>query len=161
MVSSMHGLLGLRYDIVLEESCFIEIPKDENAVFNASCCNDMKVVYFKPQPSSGASSLSSYGISTKPTLDAAFYADLILKSLDAVNTMKNSGSWPSLSVSRCADYTSDAATARSLDLVSALKSSSSPDLWGKMMFESNGHSYMSFKVDVHLHKVLDGSSTER
>ena len=122
----------------------------------------MNVVYFKPQPSSGASSLSSsYGISMTPTIDAAFYADLTLKSLDAVNTMKSSGSWPSLSVSKCADYTSDAPTERSLDLVSAIKSSSSPDLWGKMMFESNGHSFMEFKLDVHLYKALDGSLTER
>ena len=122
----------------------------------------MKIVYFKPQLPSGASSLSSYGISmNSTTIDAAFYVDLTLKSLDAVNAMKNSGSWPSLSVSRCADYTSDAATERSLDLVSALKSSSSPDLWGKMMFESNGHSYMSFKVDVHLHKAIDGFLSER
>ena len=141
----------------------------------------MSIVYFKPKtPASGGyQQLSNkYGVAMTPHIEAAFYTDLILKTLDGVNNMKSDGSWPQLSYSKCADYTSNEPTERSLDLLSAievmlkskykmyntiefLKASSSPDLWGSMMFKSNGHSYMDFKLEVHLYKAMDGSLMER
>jgi len=146
-----------------EQFAWFAGTKDENAEFDATCCNDMSIVYFKPKtPASGGyQQLSNkYGVAMTPHIEAAFYTDLILKTLDGVNNMKNDGSWPQLSYSKCADYTSNEPTERSLDLLSAIEASSSPDLWGSMMFKSNGHSYMDFKLEVHLYKAMDGSLME-
>ena len=34
-------------------------------------------------------------------------------------------------------------------------------VWGKMILESNGLSYMDFKVDVDVNKAIDGVLNER
>ena len=36
-----------------------------------------------------------------------------------------------------------------------------PMIWGKMMLESNGLSYMDFKLQVDLNKAMDGMLKER
>ena len=34
-------------------------------------------------------------------------------------------------------------------------------VWGKMILESNGLSYMDFKVDIDVNKAIDGVLIER
>ena len=60
------------------------------ASFDAGCCNDMKVVFFKPKMSEGqySSMNSSYGDTAIPGIDAGFYIDLSARAIDAVESMK-------------------------------------------------------------------------
>ena len=74
------------------------------ASFDARCCNNMKVVFFKPKMPEGqnnslSSSLgdiqgqynstnSSLGDTAIPGLEAGFYIDLSARAIDAVESMK-------------------------------------------------------------------------
>jgi len=146
-----------------EQFAWFAGTKDEESSFDATCCNDMKVIFFKPMMPSGSqysSLLTSYGVAVKPGIEAAFYVDLGARAISAVEDMKNDGSWPDMTYTKCKDYTSETPTPRSLDLVSAMKSSSVPKMWGDMMLSQNGHSYMSFQLEVSMNKAMDGTLEE-
>ena len=68
----------------------IPLNQDETASFDASCCIDMKVVFFKPKMPEGQfnSMKSSYGVTATPGIEAGFYMDLSARSIDAVESMK-------------------------------------------------------------------------
>ena len=57
---------------------------------------------------------------------------------------------PEMTYYKCEDLADGVTNIRNLDLVEALQSSPSPDMWGNMIFESNGKSRMDFTIDVHL-----------
>ena len=60
------------------------------ASFDAGCCHDMKVVFFKPEMPEGqySSTKSSHGDSAIPGIEAGFYIDLSARAIDAVESMK-------------------------------------------------------------------------
>ena len=64
--------------------------QEESATFDAGCCADMKVVFFKPKIPEGQfnSIKSSYGVTATPGIEAGFYMDLTARSIDAVESMK-------------------------------------------------------------------------
>ena len=66
--------------------------QEESATFDAGCCADMKVVFFKPKMPEGQynSMKSSYGITATatPGIEAGFYMDLTARSIDAVESIK-------------------------------------------------------------------------
>ena len=72
---------------------------------------------------------------------------MLIKCLD--------GSWPEMAYTRCSEFPGGQPTARSLDLMSALKMSGVADVWGQTHFSSNGESRMDFTLKVHLHKAKD------
>ena len=81
-----------------------------------------KVTFFKPAiPDGNWNDLQSvYGVAVTPTIEAAFYADLVARSVAAVESMKNSGSWPSMEYIKCSDYSGDIPITRNVDLMTAL-----------------------------------------
>lgn len=92
-------------------------------MFDPSCCKDMKVVFFKPQKADGQylSIVSSYGLTGTPGIEAGFYLDLTVKAIDAVESLKKSGSWPNLAYTKCSQFGSDTPIQRSLNLASAIQ----------------------------------------
>ena len=60
------------------------------ADFDAGCCTDMKVVFFKPKiPEGQYNSLKSpYSITAIPSIEAGFYMDLSARAIDAVESLK-------------------------------------------------------------------------
>ena len=60
------------------------------ASFDARCCHDMKVVFFKPKMPEGQnnSTNSSFGDTAIPGIEAGFYMDLSARAIDAVESMK-------------------------------------------------------------------------
>ena len=60
------------------------------ASFDAGCCHDMNVVFFKPRmPEGQYNSLNSaYGDNAILGIDAGFYMDLSARAIDAVGSMK-------------------------------------------------------------------------
>ena len=52
------------------------------ANFDAGCCTDMKIVFFKPKMK------SLFNITAMPSIEAGFYMDLSARSIDAVESMK-------------------------------------------------------------------------
>ena len=60
------------------------------ANFDAGCCNDMKVVFFKPKmPEGQYNSINSFnGVTAIPGIEAGFYIDLSARAIDAVESMK-------------------------------------------------------------------------
>ena len=74
------------------------------ASFDAGCCHDMKVVFFKPKMPEGQknsmnsslgdtqehynSTKSSHGDTAIPGIEAGFYMDLSARAIDAVESMK-------------------------------------------------------------------------
>ena len=100
----------------------------------------MKVVFFKPKMPEGQFNPMNWhhGITATPGIEAAFYMDVSARSIDAVESMKKyffrsrvyvitivftlrSGSWPSMTYTKCSEFTSKKPTLRSLNLVSAIK----------------------------------------
>ena len=69
---------------------FFHFLQDETATFDASCCNDMKVIFFKPQMPEGQfiSMKASYGVTATPGIEAAYYMDLGARAIEAVERMK-------------------------------------------------------------------------
>ena len=72
--------------------CFIKhlFNQEESATFDAGCCADVKVVFFKPKMPEGQfdSIKSSYGVTATPGIEAGFYMDLTARSIDAVESLK-------------------------------------------------------------------------
>ena len=98
--------------------------QDEESIFDATCCNDSNVIFFKPMiPNGGqySSLLTTYGVTVKPGIEAAFYVDLGVRAISAVEDMKADGSWPAMTYKKCKDYASETPAPRTLDLVSAMK----------------------------------------
>ena len=64
--------------------------QDVTASFDARCCHDMEVVFFKPKIPEGQynSMLSSYGETAIPGIEAGFYMDLSARAIDAIESMK-------------------------------------------------------------------------
>ena len=60
------------------------------ASFDAGCCHDMKVVFFKPKvPEGQDNSLNSaYRDTAIPGIEAGFYMDLSARAINAVESMK-------------------------------------------------------------------------
>ena len=71
--------------------CFIKhlFNQEESATFDAGCCADMKVVFFKPKmPEGQYNSIWRHGVTATPGIEAGFYFDLTARSIDAVESMK-------------------------------------------------------------------------
>ena len=67
--------------------------KSDQPSFDATCCSDMRVLFFNPEQASsdGLRKMKRLGLSEEPLLESAFYADLTAKSLSAVSKMKKGG----------------------------------------------------------------------
>ena len=89
------------------------------------------------------------------------YFSVYVTVITVIVDILRSGSWPAMTYTKCSEFTSETPTPRSLNLVSAIKASSVPMVWGKMMLESNGLSYMDFKLHVDVNKAMDGMLKER
>ena len=59
------------------------------ASFDAGCCHDMKVVFFKPKMPEGQYiyTKSSHGDTAIPGIEAGFYMDLSARAINAVESM--------------------------------------------------------------------------
>ena len=62
---------------------------------------------------------------------------------------------------KCSQFSADQPIERSLDLMSALKVSGVPDVWGKFHFTTNGETHMDFTLKIHLQKAMDYSLVDR
>ena len=64
--------------------------QDETANFDAECCTNIKVVFFKPKKPDRHynSTNSTHGVIAIPGIEAAFYMDLSARAIDAVKSMK-------------------------------------------------------------------------
>ena len=60
------------------------------AIFDAGCCTDMKIVFFKPKMPEGQydSMKFLYNVTAMPSIEAGFYMDLSARAIDAVESMK-------------------------------------------------------------------------
>ena len=70
-------------------------------------------------PDANALSVTSYGVTAGPLMDAAFYVELGARAVETVERMKRWGAWPSMEYTTCGDYTKP--VLRSLNLLSGLK----------------------------------------
>ena len=66
-----------------------------------------------------------------------------------------------MTYTKCSQYTGEEPTARSVNLLSALRDSRTQDVWGEMHISSNGESHMSFMLNIHLYRAMDNSLIER
>jgi hypothetical protein len=64
----------------------------------------------------------NYGLEGKPDIDVAFYFDTTMMGMKAVSSMKEAGTWPSISYTRCNDYIETDPILRTVDLKTAIKS---------------------------------------
>ena len=56
-------------------------------------------------PDANALSVTSYGVTAGPLMDAAFYVELGARAVETVERMKRWGAWPSMEYTTCGDYT--------------------------------------------------------
>ena len=66
-----------------------------------------------------------------------------------------------MTYTKCSQFSADQPIERSLDLMSALKVSGVPDVWGNFHFSTNGETHMDFTLKIHLQKAMENSLTER
>ena len=66
-----------------------------------------------------------------------------------------------MTYTKCTEFSGGEPIERSLDLMSALKMSGVPDVWGTMHLSTNGESHMEFTLKVHLMKTMENSLAER
>ena len=80
-------------------------------------------MFFKPHKAEGQypSIVSSVGLSATPDIEAGFYLDVTVRAVDAVERLKQSGSWPDLTYTKCSQYTGDTPVQRSLNLAAAIQ----------------------------------------
>ena len=82
-------------------------------------------MFFKPHKAEGQypSIVSSVGLSATPDIEAGFYLDVTVRAVDAVESLKRSGSWPDLTLTytKCSQYTGDTPVQRSLNLAAAIQ----------------------------------------
>ena len=83
----------------------------------------MKVFFFKPVKGEGqySSIATSSGLTAKPGIEAGFYVDITLRTIDAVENLKQSGTWPNLEYTKCSQYNTDTPIQRSLNLAAAFQ----------------------------------------
>ena len=83
----------------------------------------MQVVFFKPTMTDGQynSIKTIYGVTASPGIEAGFYFDLTVRAVDAVESLKRSGSWPDLAYTKCSQFTGDTPVQRSLNLAAAFQ----------------------------------------
>ena len=81
---------GTKVGWYLEYFIKLLFNQEESATFDAGCCADMRVVFFKPKMPEGQfdSIKSSYGVTATPGIEAGFYMDLTARSIDAVESLK-------------------------------------------------------------------------
>ena len=98
--------------------------QEPDAEFDTGCCQDMQVTFFSPITPASAkirSYKNRYGLVAEPVIDAAFYFDLVVKSLAAVQVMKDRNSWPPIHYIKCNDSFSSGDIERNLDLREAME----------------------------------------
>ena len=98
--------------------------QEPDAEFATGCCHDMQVTFFSPVTPASAKIRSykdRYGLVAEPLIDAAFYFDLVVKSLAAVQVMKDRNSWPPIHYIKCNDSFSSGDIERNLDLHEAME----------------------------------------
>ena len=66
-----------------------------------------------------------------------------------------------MTYTKCSQFSGGEPIERSLDLMSALKTSGVQDVWGNFHFSTNGESHMDFRLNVHLHQALENALAER
>ena len=81
-----------------------------------------QVVYLYPVPGPGnmLASMQAAGLQARPDLEAAFYFDLTVTAVTAVNSRKVAKQWPDLQLTKCSQ-TAAPPPSRSVDLLTALK----------------------------------------
>ena len=57
---------------------------------DATCCTDMKIIFFYPKKSDSGQMdmMRGHGLTVEPLIESAFYADLTSKAVSAVSQMK-------------------------------------------------------------------------
>ena len=66
-----------------------------------------------------------------------------------------------MTYTKCSEFAGGQPIERSLDLMSALKVSGVPDIWGNFHFSTNGETHMDFTLKVNLQKAMDYSLVDR
>jgi hypothetical protein len=75
-----------------------------------------------PVPGNNLKKVQGAGLQAMPEIEAGFYNDLVTKAVKAVYNMKQSQTWPALTVSKCTENMfKSAPIIRTLDLVSTFK----------------------------------------
>ena len=64
---------------------------------------------------------NTYGVTASSGIEAGFYFDLTVRAIDAVESMKISGTWPDISYTKCSQYSGDTPIQRSLNLAAAIQ----------------------------------------
>lgn len=64
---------------------------------------------------------STYGVTASSGVEAGFYFDLTVRAIDAVESMKTSGTWPDLAYTKCSQYSDFTPIQRSLNLAAAIQ----------------------------------------
>ena len=82
-----------------------------------------QVLFIKPEPVDGVVDLlrDEYGVPSTPPIEVAFYVDLGIKAVLAVNKMMSDGSWPSLDYTKCREKSDYNPIMRNLNLVAAMQ----------------------------------------
>ena len=79
----------------------------------------MQVTFFSPVTPDSAkmkSYKSRYGLVAEPAIDAAFYFDLVGKSLAGIQAMKDKNLWPTMEYTKCNDSSSSVTLERNFYL---------------------------------------------
>ena len=115
----------------------------------------MHLTFFSPVTPASAkirSYKSRYGLVAEPVIDAAFYFDLVVKSLAAVQVMKDGNTWPAIHHSKCNDSSSSVPLQRNIDLQGAMEVTNIIHFITEIFSSSSDSNFCLFR-DGETHKM--------
>ncbi|CAG0922471.1 unnamed protein product [Notodromas monacha] len=161
-VATAENMFGKKY-------AWFALTKDTAGLSCASCRN-ATLVYMRPTPTAAefAGKVQQLGqangLTATPTIDAAFYFDIILTAFRAVTKLVDDGSFKNYTVTTCAAYDKNAQPLdrMTIDLRAAAKAMTSnpaTDLtYGRFVWDRNGKSFQELKLTLDKFKFSSGAA---
>ncbi|XP_046384858.1 ionotropic receptor 25a [Ischnura elegans] len=125
-------------------------------------CSNATVLLVKPEPDQGsrvrlADLKTTYSLTAEPELDAAFYFDLILRTIVAVNSMLQDVEWrTAVPYVTCDDYEETEPPVRTdLNLWKYMEEADITPSYAPISIEGNGQSLMEFSMKLEKVSIVN------
>ncbi|XP_071447959.1 ionotropic receptor 25a [Hetaerina americana] len=125
-------------------------------------CSNATVLLVKPEPEQSsrlrlADLKTTYSLTAEPELDAAFYFDLVLRTIVAVNAMLQDVDWKTaIQYVTCDDYEeTDPPVRVDLNLWKYLEEAEISPSYAPMSIEGNGQSLMEFSMKLEKVSIIN------
>uniref|UniRef100_A0A2P2I0J5 Ionotropic receptor 25a-like n=1 Tax=Hirondellea gigas TaxID=1518452 RepID=A0A2P2I0J5_9CRUS len=124
-------------------------------------CDNSTVVVYQPKLTTeitkSVDKLKKYGLVDQPAIDASFYFDFALRGIKAAGKMKSDGLYKKFEFVKCDAFDLNSSPSRSgFNLQKALQKVQTDDVWGEVIWDGNGLSYIKYIMTMDKALMLNG-----